>query len=84
MWRKGWTRPGETDPVTLCNACGILYKRGWFCVHCEEVYRKVEGADDDAAGPSGPWIGCDHCERWSHLSCELARAPDALSMMRGW
>ena len=79
MWRKGWTRPGETDPVTLCNACGILYKRGWFCVHCEEVYRKVEGADDDAAaGPSGPWIGCDHCERWSHLSCELARAPDAV------
>jgi hypothetical protein len=48
-------------------------------VHCEEVYRKLEGADDDAAGPAGPWIGCDFCERWSHVSCELAHAPDALA-----
>lgn len=79
MWRKGWTRPNETEPVSLCNACGILFKRGWFCVHCEEVYRKLEGADDDAAGPAGPWIGCDFCERWSHVSCELAHAPDALA-----
>jgi hypothetical protein len=78
-WRKGWTRPNETEPVSLCNACEILFKPGWFCVHCEEVYRKLEGADDDAAGPAGPWIGCDFCERWSHVSCELAHAPDALA-----
>ena len=33
MWRKGWVPEGSVDlkPVDLCNACGILFKRGWFC-----------------------------------------------------
>ncbi|EEH61032.1 uncharacterized protein MICPUCDRAFT_50829 [Micromonas pusilla CCMP1545] len=74
MWRKGHTRPGATEPVTLCNACGILYKRGWFCAHCEHVYRKPD--DDPVDAPA--WIGCDHCDGWAHYDCELRHAPEAV------
>ena len=52
------------------------YKRGWFCSWCSTVYRKREEEDDPALGAAGPgaklWVGCDRCDRWSHLSCELA------------
>ena len=44
MWRKGWVdrvdNKGQEIRVSLCNACGLLWKRGWFCVHCECVYKK--------------------------------------------
>jgi hypothetical protein len=63
------------------------YKRGWFCSWCSTVYRKREEEDDEKAlGAAGPgaklWVGCDRCDRWSHLSCELANDPACLGTGR--
>ena len=63
MWRKGWEDPSGTQ-VPLCNACGILYKRGWHCRICLEVYRK------EGTGVGEEWISCDYCDTWTHLRCE--------------
>lgn len=69
MWRKGWTPAGSTSAVHLCNACGILYKRGWFCPWCTCVYRK-------SAEHKSPWLGCDYCDRWVHIQCEQENDQD--------
>ena len=51
----------DGQAVTLCNACGILYKRHWFCTLCTRIYRK------ETASASDGWLSCDYCEGWAHL-----------------
>jgi hypothetical protein len=64
LWRKGWVTPdGKT--VMLCNACGLHYKKGHYCMYCNQIYR-----ESDADDHSNPWIGCDRCSRWVHQKCE--------------
>ena len=62
------------------------YKRGWFCSWCSTVYRKREGDNDPRALGSEPgaklWVGCDRCDRWTHLSCEHANDPASLEKGR--
>lgn len=76
MWRKGWVdrvdNKGQEIRVSLCNACGLLWKRGWFCVHCECVYRKEDEKhkEEGAAAAGEMWIGCEYCENFSHFECE--------------
>ena len=76
MWRKGWVdrvdNKGQEIRVSLCNACGLLWKRGWFCVHCECVYRKEDDKhkEEGAAAAGEMWIGCEYCENFSHFECE--------------
>lgn len=66
LWRKGWfSHEGKT--VMLCNACGLHYKKGHYCMYCHQIYRESD-ADDYA----NPWIGCDRCSRWVHQKCEEA------------
>lgn len=60
MWRKGW-QGNDGKTVELCNACGILFKRGWICLECYEVYRKEVDVHQD-------WLSCDYCPKWSHFS----------------
>ena len=55
--------------VTLCNACGILYKRGWQCTICTCVYRKPVDEEES-------WIPCDFCGSWMHLSCEIEKCKE--------
>ena len=71
MWRKGWvdrieSSTGQEHRVSLCNACGLLWKRGWFCVHCECVYRKdllEEGKKNkEEVKEEEMWIGCEYCD----------------------
>ena len=70
----------------LTSSRSRRYKRGWFCSWCATVYRKRE--EDDAPRALGPeaaaqlWVGCDRCDRWSHLSCELANDPASLGKGR--
>ena len=72
MWRKGWvdrieSSTGQEHRVSLCNACGLLWKRGWFCVHCECVYRKdllEEGKKNkEEIKEEEMWIGCEYWVR---------------------
>jgi hypothetical protein len=78
MWRKGWYEGNKEEEesekrVCLCNACGLLWKRGWFCEHCLTVYRK-DGKDQRQKEPSRcPWISCDYCDNFSHYECEKER-----------
>jgi len=58
------------------------YKRGWFCSWCSTVYRKPEEEAPGAAPAAKLWVGCDRCDRWSHLSCELANDPACLGRGR--
>ena len=66
------------------------YKRGWFCSWCATVYRKPEEDEDPRSSNEAPgaapaaklWVGCDRCDRWSHLSCELANDPACLGRGR--
>ena len=39
--------------------------------------KREEDAPPEAAEPA--WLGCDYCDRWSHVACELAAAPRAAS-----
>jgi len=75
MWRKGWF--GGED-VTLCNACGLRYKKGKFCLHCKEIYYEDEDKRPYGKGSlldcKNSWLGCSHCARWSHLKCCLKEA----------
>ncbi|KAG2389576.1 hypothetical protein C9374_014136 [Naegleria lovaniensis] len=64
LWRKGWTTK-EGKPVMLCNACGLHYKKGHFCVYCNQIYKESDADDKEQ-----PWIGCDSCHRWVHQNCE--------------
>ena len=74
MWRKGWVdridNKGQEIRVSLCNACGLLWKRGWFCVHCECVYRKEDEKHKEEGAAGEMWIGCEYCENFSHFECE--------------
>lgn len=66
LWRKGWfSHDGKT--VMLCNACGLHYKKGHYCMYCNQIYR-----ESDADDSNNPWIGCDRCSRWVHQKCEEA------------
>lgn len=56
------------NPVMLCNACGILFKRGWHCTLCSCVYRKTQEPDNEC------WIPCDYCNQWTHMKCEILQA----------
>ena len=63
------------------------YKRGWFCSWCTTVYRKPEEEEEPRSSPGAApaaklWVGCDRCDRWSHLSCELANDPACLGRGR--
>jgi hypothetical protein len=64
LWRKGWVTP-DGRSIMLCNACGLHYKKGHFCIYCNQIYR-----ESDADDPVHPWIGCDRCSRWTHAKCE--------------
>ncbi|KAL9645944.1 hypothetical protein ABK040_015109 [Willaertia magna] len=64
LWRKGWTtKEGKT--VMLCNACGLHYKKGHYCIYCNQIYKESDADDKEE-----PWIGCDNCHRWVHQNCE--------------
>lgn len=92
LWRKGWITE-ENKPVWLCNACGIHYRKGiihchlisnekiigHFCYYCYQVYRESDFDDD-----KNPWIGCDVCERWIHISCENAHRSTPLNSNDGY
>lgn len=67
LWRKGWTDMATRKSVMLCNACGIHFKKGHYCLYCNQIYRESEGDDR-----TNPWIGCDKCSRWVHQKCVLA------------
>ena len=61
--------------------------RGWFCSWCTTVYRKPEEEEEPRSSPGAApaaklWVGCDRCDRWSHLSCELANDPACLGRGR--
>ena len=76
MWRKG-VICGED--VTLCNACGLRYKKGKFCWHCKEIYYEDEDKRPYGKGcqdSKDSWLGCSHCARWSHLKCCLGHTGD--------
>lgn len=64
LWRKGWVN-SDGKTIMLCNACGLHYKKGHFCMYCNQIYR-----ESDADDHSNPWIGCDRCSRWVHQKCE--------------
>lgn len=64
LWRKGWTDPSGKS-ITLCNSCGLLYRKGHFCQGCLQIYR-----ESDQDNPENPWIGCDRCSRWVHKNCD--------------
>ena len=68
------TRPPPPPPRARASIHPRRYKRGWFCAHCEHVYRKPD--DDPVDAPA--WIGCDHCDGWAHYDCELRHAPEAV------
>ena len=89
MWRKGWvdrieSSTGQEHRVSLCNACGLLWKRGWFCVHCECVYRKdllEEGKKNkEEVKEEEMWIGCEYCDNFSHFECER-KAEDSKTIL---
>lgn len=66
LWRKGWAlNDGTKKHAMLCNACGLHYKKGHFCLWCNQIYKEVD-ADDT----NDPWVGCDRCSRWTHKRCE--------------
>ena len=70
--------------MSLCNACGLLWKRGWFCVHCECVYRKdllEEGKKNkEEVKEEEMWIGCEYCDNFSHFECER-KAEDSKTIL---
>jgi hypothetical protein len=63
-------RVREEGDASYCQECRRAFETGYFCDYCSQVYtlhsEKVDGKK---------WIGCDFCERWNHLDCELARNP---------
>ena len=70
--------------MSLCNACGLLWKRGWFCVHCDCVYRKdllEEGKKNkEEVKEEEMWIGCEYCDNFSHFECER-KAEDSKTIL---
>lgn len=70
LWRKGWVN-SDGKTVMLCNACGLHYKKGHYCMYCNQIYR-----ESDADDHSNPWIGCDRCSRWVHQNCEEQNGHD--------
>lgn len=40
LWRKGWIDPRTGKAVMLCNACGLHFKKGHFCLFCNQIYRE--------------------------------------------
>jgi hypothetical protein len=66
LWRKGWMST-RGRRVSLCNACGLHYRKGHFCKYCNEIYRDVHELEG-----SEPWICCQRCERWAHKNCAKA------------
>lgn len=70
LWRKGWVN-SDGKTIMLCNACGLHYKKGHYCMYCNQIYR-----ESDADDHSNPWIGCDRCSRWVHQKCEEANGHD--------
>ncbi|KAL0481617.1 histone-lysine N-methyltransferase [Acrasis kona] len=73
LWRKGWVS-SEGKTIMLCNACGLHYKKGHFCMFCNQIYR-----ESDADDHSNPWIGCDRCSHWVHKKCEERNGIDCSS-----
>ena len=48
------------------------------------VPRAAQARGGRAAGAAGQWLGCDYCDRWSHVACELAAAPREVDVGGGF
>ena len=44
--------------------------------------KREDDAPPEAAEPA--WLGCDYCDRWSHVACELAAAPREVDVGDGF
>eukprot|EP00761_Pharyngomonas_kirbyi_P001442 gb/GECH01001446.1/.p1 GENE.gb/GECH01001446.1/~~gb/GECH01001446.1/.p1 ORF type:complete len:240 (+),score=31.79 gb/GECH01001446.1/:1-720(+) len=64
LCRKGWIEPGQTEPVMLCNACGLRFAKRMFCPLCKYIYTKSE-LDRQAE----EWSKCNICNMAHHISC---------------
>eukprot|EP00742_Colponemidia_sp_Colp-10_P012281 GILJ01013764.1.p1 GENE.GILJ01013764.1~~GILJ01013764.1.p1 ORF type:complete len:634 (+),score=71.72 GILJ01013764.1:288-1904(+) len=59
-------RFGDTN-VYLCNACKLLFDSDKYCPYCFQIYREKDADQFDGAH----WVGCDSCDRWVHVACEV-------------
>lgn len=65
MWRKGW-KVSEGEYASLCNACGIKYRKGELCALCFEM-------PTPGCANASFWLVCDGCCAWVHLQCAIER-----------
>eukprot|EP00898_Chlorokybus_atmophyticus_P007994 jgi/Chlat1/8196/Chrsp76S07628 len=82
MWRKGFS--GDRA-VTLCNACGLRFKKNKFCPFCYHMCYEnddPDNANNMNSGRDSPWLGCTVCGRWVHKSCHQQHCPSPGSVKR--
>ena len=68
-------RSGGDDGVVgqtyyLCGTCNDSYNKNQFCDFCKQVY-----FDPDSKITDGKeWVGCDLCNKWNHIDCQVKAA----------
>lgn len=70
-WRKGWfvrdKATGQRRRCTLCNKCGLHYRKGHFCKYCWTLYRSRSEMEREG------WTTCELCQTVFHRQCANER-----------
>eukprot|EP01124_Arcella_intermedia_P017596 TRINITY_DN2436_c0_g1_i1.p1 TRINITY_DN2436_c0_g1~~TRINITY_DN2436_c0_g1_i1.p1 ORF type:complete len:265 (-),score=15.22 TRINITY_DN2436_c0_g1_i1:135-929(-) len=68
LWRTCEMPTGNSS--YLCNACGLRFKKGKYCVLCYKVYYDVDTNQFT-------WTQCQLCWNWTHKNCLHQRGLNA-------